>query len=385
MSSESPDEPQYRTESYLRSPASPTPIHFPPPAAIPVLEMQTDVGFNQTEPHMRDPASRNTEVRPNMWKDPNEQIHDTVMEGQEPNSAAHGSNAMGAVENGAVDWEKAASASHAQPQPMSISTSPPSLDANGASANGNSFEPSTLDTNQSLFEPKAHRHLSTTPLPNNSFPTQSNQAKADDPSSSSHPALPPNVDIQALLKSLQSASAASNGGPTPAFPQDVGPSSNQTQPYPYRLDTVSATAVVPAAISNDISPLSASGLGAPPSGLPPRPPPQDQPMINSDYAQAQQIHDFHAQSDQGPMPQRAPASRRPEDRSWDAEVQRKYDDFVEEEKRYVAEGRWEQFPQGSRLFVGASVQSSISRVVMTMLTLSVARARQLELGTGHQA
>jgi hypothetical protein len=42
----------------------------------------------------------------------------------------------------------------------------------------------------------------------------------------------------------------------------------------------------------------------------------------------------------------------PEDRPWDAEVQRKYDRFIEEERRYVSEGRWEMFPQGSRLFVG---------------------------------
>ena len=43
-----------------------------------------------------------------------------------------------------------------------------------------------------------------------------------------------------------------------------------------------------------------------------------------------------------------------EDRPWDAAVQRKYDGFIEAERGYVSEGRWEQFPQGSRLFVGTS-------------------------------
>ena len=52
-------------------------------------------------------------------------------------------------------------------------------------------------------------------------------------------------------------------------------------------------------------------------------------------------------------PMAAPGEqRRPEERPWDAEVQRKYDNFIEEERRYVSEGRWEMFPQGSRLFVG---------------------------------
>ena len=50
--------------------------------------------------------------------------------------------------------------------------------------------------------------------------------------------------------------------------------------------------------------------------------------------------------------QREGEPTRPEDRHWDAEVQRKYDRFIEEERRYVSEGRWEMFPQGSRLFVG---------------------------------
>lgn len=45
---------------------------------------------------------------------------------------------------------------------------------------------------------------------------------------------------------------------------------------------------------------------------------------------------------------------RNEDRPWDAGVQRKYDNFIEEERKYVSEGRWEQFPNGARLFVGKS-------------------------------
>ncbi|KAL9111532.1 MAG: hypothetical protein Q9227_004020 [Pyrenula ochraceoflavens] len=41
-----------------------------------------------------------------------------------------------------------------------------------------------------------------------------------------------------------------------------------------------------------------------------------------------------------------------EDVRWGPEIQRKYDDFLHEERRYVTEGVWDRFPPGSRLFVG---------------------------------
>lgn len=41
-----------------------------------------------------------------------------------------------------------------------------------------------------------------------------------------------------------------------------------------------------------------------------------------------------------------------EDTPWSREVQRKYDQFLHEERVYVTEGLWDRFPIGSRLFVG---------------------------------
>ncbi|KAL1964317.1 hypothetical protein VTN77DRAFT_7137 [Rasamsonia byssochlamydoides] len=37
---------------------------------------------------------------------------------------------------------------------------------------------------------------------------------------------------------------------------------------------------------------------------------------------------------------------------WGPEVQKKYDEFLHDERVYVTEGLWDRFPQGSRLFVG---------------------------------
>ena len=41
-----------------------------------------------------------------------------------------------------------------------------------------------------------------------------------------------------------------------------------------------------------------------------------------------------------------------EDVRWGPEIQKKYDYFLHEERRYVTEGVWDRFPPGSRLFVG---------------------------------
>jgi nuclear polyadenylated RNA-binding protein 3 len=41
-----------------------------------------------------------------------------------------------------------------------------------------------------------------------------------------------------------------------------------------------------------------------------------------------------------------------DDQPWTPDTQRKYDKFIEDERKYVSDGKWEQFPYGSRLFVG---------------------------------
>lgn len=38
---------------------------------------------------------------------------------------------------------------------------------------------------------------------------------------------------------------------------------------------------------------------------------------------------------------------------WPPEIQKKYDEFLREERIHVTEGHWDRFPQGSRLFVGS--------------------------------
>lgn len=439
MSSEPPEEPLKRSEFNVLSPASPKPIHFPAPTNIPVLDMQTDVGFNQMEPHMSDPATRNTETRPDMWQDPNEQLAEPVESATDASPYSTGADAptkddgeVGAgdappqpvtMDNAGID-EISASTTHPQPTPLSASAS-------------NEADQTAMIADSTPLPATAEAPMLPDPtLPANAadaFSAQTDEVKLDQPISQSESG---EVDIQGLLNTLSAAPAAND---TP-FAANGMPTSYPAETHSPSSELPNAPAAPGVGVGS--SPLSASNLGVPPSGLPPRPPPQEQPLINPNYAHSQHIRDYHphashsayqphshtssqgnaadpssrnyvppvgspggnAQSsnglpsgttysptagaasgqgiasytaspasavpnftpNQGTFPFQYPqggagaassgasrhAGRRPEDRPWDAEVQRKYDHFLDEERKNVAEGRWEQFPQGSRLFVG---------------------------------
>lgn len=59
---------------------------------------------------------------------------------------------------------------------------------------------------------------------------------------------------------------------------------------------------------------------------------------------------------QGSAPKRQSGQRSEtpddEDIRWPPEVNKKYEDFLDQERRFVTEGQWDQFPMGSRLFIG---------------------------------
>lgn len=462
MSSEPPEEPQMRSEPNILSPASPKPIHFPTPTTIPVLEMQMDVGFNQTEAHMNDPAMHDTELRPDVWRDPNEQTD--VTDHISPYSTGE--------EVGEMDQQQDLAEAGQPPGGENIAdsteTAPTGQDhdlvtlSNSASHEANSNVESELQQAE-IYNATSEPNKTLADFPtSNPDPTQSQIEDVNvDQASNAHP-FNGVVDVQSLLDTLQTApasnanEAAANANTAPqadglTAPTTVSPSSQIQSQY-----AQSNAPALPPGVEPESSPLSASGLGVPPSGLPPRPPPQEQPLIHPNYVHSQHIRDYHphaahpafqphtrsssqgqgnvadpssknfvpsvyspsnsttsnvAQSSSYPSnlsipgstqtangqqtpgagsggytaspasytgfaasPQNMYASQyppnastsmdarldtgvrgeqpRPEDRPWDHIVQRKYDQFIEDERRYVSEGRWEQFPQGSRLFVG---------------------------------
>ncbi|KAI7089439.1 hypothetical protein KC356_g2451 [Hortaea werneckii] len=546
--SEPPEEPFNRSEPATLSPASPKPIHFPAPTTIPLLELQMDVDHNQVEKHMADPAMHNTEVRPDFWRDPNEQQQEQEQQQKQQNGEEQQAQAQSTVTStddqvtapaqegatGQITNEEGAATStdsnmhdtymnvNLHDTTSSTSTFQPQQVSNQASYQDNNTTTSNFEAQAPLEPDAASEQL---PFPSNNtyvsnaaaaepppgngivpdaFATAADQVKTEQPPSGA-PAGNGGVDVDSLLATLQGPPAADSNatGAATAPTNGVGqytPSQAQEQPPPPGVEGASAAS---------------SSLNAPPNGLPARPPPQEQPLINPNYVHSQHIRDYHPHavhsayqpqqqqqsqqqggadrsnsqgnaanaasqdsapsiysSDSTPFGQSAvggnfassgngvPAvtetsystnasagspttsqqqqqpqqpqqiyqqstssdtgfgqqqpqqqqqqqqtistsatsdstnlavalqqqtqtpytsaqsysaslsasntpieSRRewklaagqipsPEDRPWNAEVQKKYDAFIEAERGYVSEGRWEQFPTGSRLFVG---------------------------------
>jgi len=165
-----------------------------------------------------------------------------------------------------------------------------------------------------------------------------------------------------------------------------------------QADDVAPSEAIPNAPS-----ISATLAGNP--NLPPRPPPQEKPATHPNYNPSDDIRAYHPHSQQNPAAsyrtqnsphalntsvpgmspqpppfqptpssitypgqspdtpssyrQRDAFERRPDGDAtdgssvqWSADVERMYAEFLQDETANVAEGRWDKFPTGSRLFVG---------------------------------
>jgi hypothetical protein len=140
----------------------------------------------------------------------------------------------------------------------------------------------------------------------------------------------------------------------------------------------------------------------PATNLPPRPPAQEKPVTHPNYNPHDDIRSYHPHNQKatnnqhrgsGPLQQlnvRTGASGQSlevhsatrsnhspstpgyghrqsidlrsatpddEDARWPPEINRLYEEFLEDERRYVTEGQWDQFPVGSRLFIGELILS----------------------------
>ncbi|OAL46241.1 hypothetical protein IQ07DRAFT_518362 [Pyrenochaeta sp. DS3sAY3a] len=171
------------------------------------------------------------------------------------------------------------------------------------------------------------------------------------------------IDVQALLDSLT-------------------PVGNNAPPGQYAASQLPAQSQPSA---------SASSLPNAASNLPPRPPAQDKLATHPNYNPNDDIRSFHPHSQKAPAAQQRGGSgqvpaltlptqahpgasqpgaqspvtpgqgqRQPshgemaddEDSRWPPEINRKYEDFLDQERKFVTEGQWDQFPLGSRLFIG---------------------------------
>lgn len=131
------------------------------------------------------------------------------------------------------------------------------------------------------------------------------------------------------------------------------------------------------------------------TNLPARPPTQEKPATHPNYDPNDDIRSYHPQNQRAPNTQQrgngslqplnvqnqdfssmpaqsptAPGQAQPqqkqqqqppidrsetpddEDQRWPPEVNRRYEEFLDQERKFVTEGQWDQFPMGSRLFIG---------------------------------
>lgn len=105
--------------------------------------------------------------------------------------------------------------------------------------------------------------------------------------------------------------------------------------------------------------LAAAGAPGTSSGINSLPPPPGLSLQKSESSSAEPQESPTLKNGRLEKQAIRPLKNSDEDAPWGPEVQRKYDDFLHQERIYVTEGLWDRFPSGSRLFVGKFCRSHV--------------------------
>ncbi|KAF2641360.1 hypothetical protein P280DRAFT_489748 [Massarina eburnea CBS 473.64] len=341
MRSSPPEDPEYTRTARL-SPASPKPLHYPSPSNIPILEKQMDPMLGEPAISIGTPASYQSLPQQTQTPSANSTAASYYSD-QQP--AQNGQNA---AMPGSVGAAPAGYALATDSQMHNYSAQQPSNSYSDAQS-----APSPQDTRSAY--PYAHDASAY------AFQAQAAHAAQANPSQPSSTPNVASVDVQALLDQL--SPPATNG----ISSQYAAPSMSH---QPAQSHANSPTTSLPPAPS-----------------LPPRPPPQEKSATNPNYNPNDDIRSYHPHSghrgstqlssvsvrggagEQGrsnlspsaPGYTQRQSSDRPrsedpddddEDQRWPPEINRMYEEFLNEERKFVTEGQWEKFPYGSRLFIG---------------------------------
>ena len=380
----SEEAPEYTSELNILSPVSPKPVHYPVPSNIPVLENQIDPVFNQTGTHMVEPPSQ--QLPPPMYHDHqagtyNQDLHQQQQHAQHSQSYSNRPEAYMTQQTGQVGLGQTQAPSQAQNQghqayhqaqgqASSIGTDsqtnqvPPVVHydekysyqpaASGAVASSDASATASVPSDLPYPSTAAHHLPALSTQSNNEASFQSNSFQAQTHANSSAAnagasELPPGVEansLQSLLNNLshashsqaQSTSPSSQVAQTPSNAANPANTAQQDHAYPAYTNNIQAQQ----AQQSQQQPQQTTGghtnnpVGA--NGLPPPP-----------VASFQQSVKLESQRERK---QAAGETLDEDDQPWTPETQLRYDNFLTEERKYVTEGNWEQFPYGSRLFVG---------------------------------
>lgn len=407
----SPEEPHYRSELSVLSPASPKPLHFPTPTNIPVLNNMMDVEYNQTELHMQNPAMRNTELRDGAWKEADAEVEDTGE--SSPLDVMQDSTATDAVpatlntnrpeettqpvpENVPVLTHTPTTVDHASRGSIAVTTivsdpTPPDQKPQTMIAQPTTDESS--DIQQEQMQSSVDKAASQPPAMSKPDLTTDADAFLSQIQNTALPSVPDTQAMSVDAKNvkvgadLDAAAAASTSPQAPnqlsEYPKQVevhnaGEASLQstTDPLPHQTiepsDNATAQTVPPnpaeptgSVTSNPPSTISLASLF--PSGTLPADLAASLmhgtslPFTSNTATSIQSTNSVSPLESRREQKLAAGEILSSDDEKWTADVQQKYDEFIQDERRYVNEGRWDSFPQGSRLFVGNLSSESVTK------------------------
>lgn len=407
MSSKTPPgNPQLTSVPQLLSPVSPKPLHFPAPSNIPVLENQIDLDFNQTTTHMSTPADQQAHVATehiatapdgnrhvqvtngegagtgdgSSQRDESLQIHIPSMAGVSQLNPEHTIYAQATpTQSDAPVAQSSEKASHADihstlgalhtssnSQTLSdvheTTVHTPAQDVSNVIPKESQFQlaPRAGIDYQALLDTLSYTSAVPPPETNNASSilnaapigqppapgtTQSPPGFASTvtglpprPPPQAQPAIHPNYTQSSDIRNYHPH--AQNPAVQPHTQQSTYHSGTQNQPYP---GAPQAPGVV------------ASNNGLPPPPLASFQQPQVlamPPGTTQSPTTLQKMQQRAALESQRERKQAAGELLDEDDIPWTAETQKLYEQFLTEERNYVTEGNWEQFPYGSRLFVG---------------------------------
>lgn len=378
-----------------QTPESPRPVHIPEPANIPVLMNQMDPVFNDT-------ATYNIPHNQTFSPFP-DSASEQVMQ-------SAGVDEQDAVQNFFREAEHQAAA---EPEPTVTTTQNPSHAPPTLSVENNMVpsepKPDESTTLQQDFKTKAHiTSLAEPAAADGNVITEHRDTSRNDVQ------MEDQTIGDALIRAIADTEAQFHAAeePTVANNTDAGvdyqsllDTISQSASTAPAAETLTVSTTAPPLVEDISRPLASI------PGLPPKPPPQEHPIEFPSYSsfdnasnqqgslknapdlQHSAILQNSVEATQGspsdqtpgqdqfalpypppplltgytqipatnPLPalpsQAAPgqdANRNPDpsERQWSPRTQSLYDQFLEDERRYVTEGIWDRFPAGSRLFVG---------------------------------
>jgi nuclear polyadenylated RNA-binding protein 3 len=403
-----PEAPEFHTNTL--SPLSPLPVHPPEPSKIPVLRNQIDPVFNMTSTHLdSDPPNpavvaptdpNPVSAKPSASPSSDSNFSDAYKEQPEEMQADKKDTEVVQGSDGSDDYAMTFDSDaeeHADSQDVSQAISQPDSKILPVSVSQNTLpffapidsasttesrtghathpipiSPSlTIHAAAASHDSNAAQSLVDTASPNTQTQTQpfddvtsggidiqqlldNITANAEKKESSSAAATPPANISEPVSKSSSGLPAHSSLPPRPNLPQKRHYEDIQNF-HP------GAKGLPPLSSSYRPGPLVAAGAPGtstdPRGGLPPPPSasfhppslPAASPISPASFGQmnrpSMQGHQARSSGSHDEVDAEL-------DAKWGPDIQKIYDEFLENERMYVTEGLWDRFPNGSRLFIG---------------------------------